>query len=70
VAFKGSPAEAVEFLRGIVEGRTQPPTLVPLPVAMRPSSVGEAKRLIRRVRGQRKVGGYSSPSDRKDACFS
>ena len=33
VAFKGSPAEAVEFLRGIVEGRTQPPTLVPLPVA-------------------------------------
>jgi len=33
VAFKGSPAEAVEFLRGIVEGRTQPPTLVPVPVA-------------------------------------
>jgi hypothetical protein len=31
VAFKGSPAEAVEFLRGIVEGRTQPPTLVPVP---------------------------------------
>ena len=33
VAFKGSPAEAVKFLRGIVEGRTQPPTLVPVPVA-------------------------------------
>jgi hypothetical protein len=31
VAFKGSPAEAVEFLRGIVEGRRQPPTLVPVP---------------------------------------
>ena len=33
VAFKGSPAEAVKFLRGIVEGRTQPPTLAPVPVA-------------------------------------
>jgi hypothetical protein len=33
VAFKGSPAEAVEFLRGIVEGRTQPPPLAPVPVA-------------------------------------
>jgi hypothetical protein len=33
VAFKGSPAEAVKFLRGIVEGRTQPPPLAPVPVA-------------------------------------
>jgi hypothetical protein len=33
VVFKGSPAEAVEFLRGILEGRIQPPTLMPAPVA-------------------------------------
>ena len=69
VAFKGSPAEAVEFLRGIVEGRTQPPTLVPVPVAMRPSTVGEAKRFIRRSADSGKSAATAARATAKTRAF-
>ena len=69
VAFKGSPAEAVKFLRGIVEGRTQPPRLVPLPAAMRLSTVGEAKRFIRRSADSGKSAATAGRATGKTRAF-